>query len=476
MTACSGASIKLYGSNNLTDVEFDIWIVPASSYSIDTDDYSNFPGRTTGSAHTSTKLNDTFNTTSFAVSSYNTITFNAAGRAAILAAQGGTLRVAFLTSYDYSNTAPAAGDGRVYWTSSGQGDEYTDPYLSITYTPPVVAPTVTTQAATDVDTDSCTGNGNITDTGGANCTRRGFCYMEGSSGDPTTANSTAYDDGSFGTGAYTKSITGLSPSTNYRVRAYAVNSAGTGYGTTVDVTTAAAPIVVNGDIVASASVAFGQERTTALDMTAAGTASFSQERTQQLDIQVTASPAFSLSREQVFDIVAAAQVGLTGGPAIEWSGDIGAGVSVAFVQERTLALAVVAEAIVAFGQERTQPAFDVAAGGAVEFDQERAMTLDTAAEAEVEFGQAREQTFDVAVDAVPVFGQERTQPAFDVAAVCTAEFGQSREQAFDVVAGALLSATWFKRLTALVFKTGTAPSMTMRDAPSAATKTFPQTS
>lgn len=346
-------------------------------------------------------------------------------------------------------------------------------YIVVTYT---VAPTVTTQAATDVDTDSCTGNGNITDTGGANCTRRGFCYMEGSSGDPTTANSTAYDDGSFGTGAYTKSITGLSPSTNYRVRAYAVNSAGTGYGTTVDVTTAAAPIVVNGDIVASASVAFGQERTTALDMTAAGTASFSQERTQQLDIQVTASPAFSLSREQVFDIVAAAQVGLTGGPAIEWSGDIGAGVSVAFVQERTLALAVVAEAIVAFGQERTQPAFDVAAGGAVEFDQERAMTLDTAAEAEVEFGQAREQTFDVAVDAVPVFGQERTQPAFDVAAVCTAEFGQSREQAFDVVAGALLSATWFKRLTALVFKTGTAPSMTMRDAPSAATKTFPQTS
>jgi hypothetical protein len=35
----------------------------------------------------------------------------------------------------------------------------------------------------------------------------------------------AYDDGSFGTGAFTKSITGLSPNTSYRVRAYAVNSA-----------------------------------------------------------------------------------------------------------------------------------------------------------------------------------------------------------------------------------------------------------
>lgn len=39
------------------------------------------------------------------------------------------------------------------------------------------------------------------------------------------------------TGVFTKSITGLTAGTNYRVRAYAVNSAGTSYGTTVDVTT-----------------------------------------------------------------------------------------------------------------------------------------------------------------------------------------------------------------------------------------------
>jgi hypothetical protein len=101
----------------------------------------------------------------------------------------------------------------------------------------VVAPTVTTQSATDIATTSFTGNGNITDTGGENCTRRGFCYKVGTSGDPTTSDSVAYDDGSFGTGAFTKSITGLTAGTDYRVRAYAVNSAGTGYGTTVDVTT-----------------------------------------------------------------------------------------------------------------------------------------------------------------------------------------------------------------------------------------------
>lgn len=61
--------------------------------------------------------------------------------------------------------------------------------------------------------------------------------MTGTSGDPTTANSVVYDDGSFGTGVFTKAITSLTGGTGYRVRAYSVNSAGTGYGTTVQLTT-----------------------------------------------------------------------------------------------------------------------------------------------------------------------------------------------------------------------------------------------
>ena len=101
----------------------------------------------------------------------------------------------------------------------------------------VFAPTVTTQDATSVAQTTCTGNGNITATGGANATRRGICYKVGTSGDPTTADSVAYDDGDFGTGAFTKAITGLTAGTGYRVRAYATNSAGTSYGSTVQVTT-----------------------------------------------------------------------------------------------------------------------------------------------------------------------------------------------------------------------------------------------
>ncbi len=100
----------------------------------------------------------------------------------------------------------------------------------------VPKPEVSTQAISNVKITEVTANGTIVDAGGT-VTERGFCYKVGTSGDPTTSDSVAYDDGDFGTGAFTKSITGLSPNTSYRVRAYAVNSAGTSYGTTVQVTT-----------------------------------------------------------------------------------------------------------------------------------------------------------------------------------------------------------------------------------------------
>jgi len=101
------------------------------------------------------------------------------------------------------------------------------------------APTVTTQAVLDTTSDGFTCNGDITNiVDGLNATRRGFCYMLGTSGDPTTANSVAYDDGNFGTGAYTKIIRSLWASTNYRARAYASNIDEISYGETVQATTA----------------------------------------------------------------------------------------------------------------------------------------------------------------------------------------------------------------------------------------------
>ena len=50
--------------------------------------------------------------------------------------------------------------------------------------------------------------------------------------------STAYEDGSFGTGAFDLPITGLDTASPYVIRAYATNTSGTGYGDTVSATTA----------------------------------------------------------------------------------------------------------------------------------------------------------------------------------------------------------------------------------------------
>ena len=103
---------------------------------------------------------------------------------------------------------------------------------------PVDPPAVTTQTPSDVEETTATLNGTITSLGGdTDCSRRGFCYVAGTSGDPTVADSVAYDDGSFAVGAYTKAIVGLTGFTSYRVRAYAINGGGTGYGVTVQTKT-----------------------------------------------------------------------------------------------------------------------------------------------------------------------------------------------------------------------------------------------
>jgi len=110
------------------------------------------------------------------------------------------------------------------------------PVLHIEYSP--VAPTVTTQAVTDIEKTTISANGNITSTGGENATIRGFCYKEGNSGDPNIDDDNeVHEDGSFTAGAYELSITGLTAYTSYRVRAYATNGGGTSYGATVDVRT-----------------------------------------------------------------------------------------------------------------------------------------------------------------------------------------------------------------------------------------------
>lgn len=96
---------------------------------------------------------------------------------------------------------------------------------------------VVTLPATDITETSFTANGNITTIGGSAVTRRGFCYILGNTGDPAITDTVAYEDGTFNVGAYPIGIAGLTINTQYRLRAYVVNTEGTSYGDTITVAT-----------------------------------------------------------------------------------------------------------------------------------------------------------------------------------------------------------------------------------------------
>jgi len=116
---------------------------------------------------------------------------------------------------------------RAYATNS-VGTSYGNE-ISFTTTSPATVPVLTTTSVASITSTTAGSGGNITSDGGATVTVRGVCWS--TTANPTTANNTT-SDGS-GTGTFTSSITGLAEGTTYYVRAYATNSAGTGYGTEV---------------------------------------------------------------------------------------------------------------------------------------------------------------------------------------------------------------------------------------------------
>ncbi len=87
-------------------------------------------------------------------------------------------------------------------------------------------PTVSTEEISSITLTSASGGGNISSDGGAAVTVKGVCWS--TANNPTTSDSKTADGS--GTGSFTSLIDNLSANTVYYVRAYATNSAGTGYG------------------------------------------------------------------------------------------------------------------------------------------------------------------------------------------------------------------------------------------------------
>ncbi|MEO7045183.1 MAG: hypothetical protein ABI091_07715, partial [Ferruginibacter sp.] len=94
-------------------------------------------------------------------------------------------------------------------------------------------PSLTTTAISSLTQSTADCGGNITSDGGAQIIARGVCWS--TSQNPTIANNKTTDG--IGTGTFTSSLKGLISKTVYYVRAYATNSAGTGYGNDISFTT-----------------------------------------------------------------------------------------------------------------------------------------------------------------------------------------------------------------------------------------------
>ncbi len=92
-----------------------------------------------------------------------------------------------------------------------------------------VVPAVSTLAVSNILQTSATGGGMVTSEGGAGVTARGVCW----STTPNPTISDSYTTDGTGSGTFSSTLSSLTPSTLYHVRAYATNFVGTSYGNEV---------------------------------------------------------------------------------------------------------------------------------------------------------------------------------------------------------------------------------------------------
>ncbi|PKO98528.1 MAG: hypothetical protein CVU13_10240 [Bacteroidetes bacterium HGW-Bacteroidetes-8] len=126
--------------------------------------------------------------------------------------------------------------GAVYYVrayaTNNQGTSYGS-QVSFTTGQNITLATVTTSATTNITSSGAALGGNVVSSGNSAVTERGVVYATAQN--PTTAGS-KIASGS-GTGVFSVNATGLNVNTLYYIRAYAINSVGTAYGSEMSFTT-----------------------------------------------------------------------------------------------------------------------------------------------------------------------------------------------------------------------------------------------
>ena len=132
------------------------------------------------------------------------------------------------TSMTFTLTVEGLEVGQDYFVKAyalnSAGEGYSD--IS-TFKTTSTAPSVRTLGSSELSATSAELSGEVTDDNGEIITERGFVWMKGE-GTPTTSSSKLTADGTMG--AFTATLTDLSPNQVYSFRAYAINSKGTSYG------------------------------------------------------------------------------------------------------------------------------------------------------------------------------------------------------------------------------------------------------
>jgi len=113
------------------------------------------------------------------------------------------------------------------YATNGVGTSYGN---EISFTTIANIPILTTIPVQSISTNGSISGGIITSDGGSPVTSRGVVWS--TSQNPSVSLPTKTNDG-IGLGSFNSNISGLSPNTTYYIRAYASNSAGTGYGNEV---------------------------------------------------------------------------------------------------------------------------------------------------------------------------------------------------------------------------------------------------